>query len=315
MKHVADLFTLLKSSLTFENPTILTLGQKWFQENLILPIINLTAIDLDIDKFNKNQSTIFFMALQAVGDIAFLVRGYSSANYWYRKFHLFDNDDLEILHDIAYTYELIRDFDNAKKYYQEYFGDNHTIELSEEYDFESSTKLHIYDQLVKFQPKFVIDSYQNTEQIEIYRLVTTAYFMLGKEFENNVYNRMEYYFQNAVAPSIDRVDLFYAIDFFCDQPQFWQIILNYKPNIDIIDHNFDTQNSTSKATDTNINDILLLHLIRSCNDLKTMKNLLKNDYLYIAADSCIKFYNVQNRMPKWKEFYTLMDTIQQNTNE
>jgi tetratricopeptide (TPR) repeat protein len=317
MKFMSDLFNFLKNSLTFENPAILTFGAKWFNENIVLPIKDLTTMDIDISKLDETQNTIFFMALQAVGDIAFLLRGYGTANYWYKKFHLFNMYEREILHDIAHTYELIGDFDNARKYYQNYFGDNHAIELFDDGDSELPTKTHIYDHLIKFQPKFVIDNYRNTEQIEIYRLVTMAYFMLGKESKNIVYNRIKNYFKNANIPSIDRVDLFYAIDFFCDQHQFWKIILDYKPNIDIIDHNFDSLYSVShhsidKKNDSKVNDTLLLHFTRSCNDLRTMKKFLKNDYLYKAADTCVKFFNGRNRMPNWKEFYLLMTTTRQD---
>jgi hypothetical protein len=249
------------------------------------------------------------MALQAAGDIAFLLRGYGTANYWYKMFHSFNTNDQENFHDLAYTYEMIGDFDNARKYYLKYYGDNRHDELTDSYELESQTVNNIYDQLISFQPKLIIDSYSHSEQFDIYRLTTTAYFMLGNEAENEVYSRMEYYFKNADTPVIDWVDLFYAADYFCDQNKFWEIISTYKPRTEITDHNFDWQFSTNEMSISNVKDSILLHSVRTSEDLDAMKNLLNNDYLHNAAETCLNFFNEQNRMPNWKDFYELMDAI------
>jgi hypothetical protein len=319
MEPIKDLFSLLKTSLTFENPAILTFGPKWFRENIVFPVTDLITVYIDcidIGKLDKTQHILFFMALQAMGDIAFLLRGFGTANYWYKKYHSFDIKEQEIIYDIAYTYELMRDFNNAKKYYHEYFGDNHEFELSENNDYlELPIRINIYDQLINFQPNFIIDNYGQTEQTEIYQLVTTSYFMLGEEADNNVYSRMETYFKNTNNPSIDYVDLFYASDYFCNQPQIWKIMLQCKPNIELIDHNFSILSSGTQESKPKIQDTLLLHFVRSCNDIESMKNLIKNDYLHSAANTCVKFFKEQNRMPDWKEFYVLMNACQLDTNE
>ncbi|MDR1053708.1 MAG: hypothetical protein LBL39_05985 [Planctomycetaceae bacterium] len=309
MNQIENVLDSLKSSLTFENPTILVLGLEWFRDNIISPVTYLVSNNIDISELDEIQNDIFFMALQAAGDIAFLLRGYGTANYWYKIFHSFNANEQENIYDIAFTYEMIGDFDNARKYYLEYFGDNNHDELHDVYELDSLTIKNIYDQLISFQPKLIIDSYSHSDQFDIYRLATTAYFILGKEAENEVYSRMEYYFKNADMPSIDLVDLFYAADYFCDQHQFWKIISKYEPNTELTDHNFDLRFSTNEMSISKVKDSILLHLARTSADLDAIKNLLNNDYLHNAAAACLKFFDEQNRTPTWKEFYVLMDAL------
>jgi tetratricopeptide (TPR) repeat protein len=291
---------LLESNINVDNVVVMVRGCDWFWNNIFLPVVTIEQTDHCI-----SQRQTLTVAYSILGDISLLLRGYETANSWYRKYLLCENNDVDVLHDIAYTYEMFGDYANAQKYYRKYF-DNDDYELTESLNDHVDMQIQqAYSKLVLHQPAWVIDNCSCTvDQNELYRIVTMAYFTFGQAAQIEVLTRVEKYFIFAVNPTIDEVDLFYAADYFVEIPTFWRLILKYKPSIVIIDCDLKLFTSDESGFDNSIIfDIIQLHIFRTENDIVSMRQLQKTNSSWKSPCICIDFHNAHKRMPNWHELY------------
>ncbi|MDR3109310.1 MAG: hypothetical protein LBU65_06450 [Planctomycetaceae bacterium] len=300
-----NIFRLLESSIYTENAAILTRGYKWFYENLYFPTITIENLNLHYDDW---QRWVLCNTYGMLGDISFLLNGYEVANHWYMKNYSFmiDEDDKDVLHDIAYTYEMIGDIANAQKYYQmyyEYCDDEYKPTITGQ--LQNSQIIQAYSKLAAFQPDWLIDKYSCiSDKNDLYKAVTMAYFTRGEAASVEVFTRMKDYFSNAEKPLIDSVDFFYAADYFVDTPVFWNLILTYKPSVSFTDINLDLCSSECWGFDNSIiSDTIQLHIFRTENDIDSMTRLQEKNLSWQSPRICTVFYQNNNRMPSWSELY------------
>jgi tetratricopeptide (TPR) repeat protein len=297
--NMNEAIKLLEDNISVNNEVVIARGYNWLFNNIFVPT-------LAIENTNYKDSLLGLLigAYDILGDVSFILKGYEAANYWYRKYYLYNTNDKEVLHDIAFTYEMSGDYMNAQKYYRLYF-DNDSYQLDKFVDQHPVLLQQAYSKLVQFQSDWVINQCScNIDCHELYRIVTIAYSTFGQASLVDVLARIEEYFTSSSNPSIDYVDLFYAVDYFVEIPLLWKLIFKYKPSIDIIDSDFNLYSSTDRGYDNSIiEDIIQLHIFRTENDINSMTTLQEKNKLWQSPRICIEFYQIYNRMPNWYEMY------------
>lgn len=312
MSKKMSMISQLKNGIHRPNVWVLTQGYLWVKRYLHDPIIYLRKSILKHQ--NTKQLTMLYDACCTLGDINYILDSYKTAYRWYSLAYKIDSSTgtmVEDMIDVSQRSGITKKLGQYIRRYLALNSDHKADDLFLACDADDGNTLFLLDNLNMFHPKKVIETITDERDIGLRLIKTLAY---GAAQDRDVFLK-RFLCQVKAGMIIRSRHLFYCPLAVLDSPNFWSMIIEYKPEIVTESCDFNTLISNRKLPSEyhlqyakEYEDMPpFLHLARTEQDIEKMEALTQRYPEWKDPALCVLFFRSHGMMPKWKDFYCLAE--------